>query len=166
MASTAVTHDRVTVRLAELDSIRDVLSAAADRLSTGWTQGRWRSSEGMCLVGAIRLQARGQLSARALDVVWHARHDDLVDVGWVPPPEVRLARVRDLTHWNDAPDRTAEDVLALLEAADRCAAAEMARLRARLGLAVRARRARQTTRPEAGWPASPSARGPGAPACG
>ena len=140
MATSAVAHDRVTVRLAELDSIRDVLGAAADRLATGWTQGRWRSSEGLCLVGAIRLHARGQLSARALDVIWHARHDDHVDVGWVPPPEVRLARVRDLTHWNDAPDRRLADVLALLEAADGCAAAEMERLRARQGLEVRPHR--------------------------
>jgi hypothetical protein len=139
MATSAVTYERVTVRLAELDSIRHVLGAVEERLTSGWTQGRWRSSDGLCLVGAIRLVARGQLCARALDLVWHARHDDLVDVGWVPPPEVRLARVRDLTHWNDAPERTLEDVLALLEAADRCATAEMERLRARHGLAVGAR---------------------------
>jgi hypothetical protein len=149
MASTAVRHDRVTTRLAELDAIRDVYTAAADRLATGWTQGRWRSSEGVCLVGAIRLQARGQLSARALDVLWHARHDDAVDVGWVPPREIRLARMRDLTRWNDARDRTLQDVLGLLATADRYAGDEMVRLREELGLVVSAPRARPTSRPAA-----------------
>jgi len=149
MASTAVRQDRVTTRLAELDAIRDVYTGAADRLATGWTQGRWRSSEGVCLVGAIRLQARGQLSARALDVLWHARYDDTVDVGWVPPREVRLARVRDLTRWNDARDRTVQDVLGLLATADRYARDEMVRLRDELGLVVSGRRERPTTRPAA-----------------
>jgi hypothetical protein len=35
----------------------------------------------------------------------------------VPPPEVRLARVRTLTQWNDQADRTRAEVLALVDGA-------------------------------------------------
>jgi len=69
--------------------------------------------------------------------------------GWVPPREIRLARVRDLTRWNDARDRTVQDVLGLLATADRYARDEMVRLRDELGLVVSGRRERPTTRPAA-----------------
>jgi hypothetical protein len=35
----------------------------------------------------------------------------------VPSPEVRLARVRTLTQWNDQAERTREEVLALVDRA-------------------------------------------------
>jgi hypothetical protein len=46
-----------------------------------------------------------------------------------PPPQVRVAQVRDLTRWNDTPGRTLADVLALLHATRAAAEAEAGRLR-------------------------------------
>ena len=81
--------------------------------------------DGSCLVGAL---ARvGSLSdvGRAVDAVYDAlwasrdqpgapRHGVLPPV---PAPEVRLARVRMLTRWNDRAERTQEEVLALVDRA-------------------------------------------------
>lgn len=134
MRSHAARYDRLTARLAELDAVRSRLAETAAVLRRGWVQDRWHSREGACLVGAIRMGGGGQLAARSLDLVWHALRDDPHDLRWVPPPDVRLARVRDLTRWNDRPARRVGEVLALLAAADLLAAAEADSMRAELGL--------------------------------
>jgi hypothetical protein len=136
MASAGATHDRLTARLGDMDAVRTLLVAASDRLDGGWTQGRWRSVEGVCLVAALRLSGRGRVASRAVDVTWHALWDDPSGVRWLPAPPVRQARVRELTGWNDARGRTLPDVLALLGRADEVAAYEMGRLRADLGTSV------------------------------
>ena len=130
----------MTTRLAELDAARSLFGEAATMLQHGWVQGRWQGREGVCLVGSLQVHGRGrQLAARSLDLVWHALMDDARDLGWVPSPEVRLARVRDLTRWNDRPGRRVDEVVALVTRADQLAGAEMARLRAELGLLAPAR---------------------------
>lgn len=81
-----------------------------------------------CLVAAVAVSAHSG-GARpdvlgdagpVLDLVW----DALEELGGQPgpdvagraaPPEVRVARMRDLTRWNDVPGRTRRDVLALLD---------------------------------------------------
>lgn len=136
MASGGAHHDRLTARLGDMDAVRTVLTHASERLDAGWTQGRWRSIDGVCLVAALRLSGRSSLASRAVDVTWHALHSDPDGARWLPAPQVRLARVRDLTRWNDAPVRTRPEVLGLLGRADEVAAYEMARLRAALGTSV------------------------------
>lgn len=141
MATESAQYDRITTRLAELDAIRTVLSSAADRLEAGWTQGRWRDVDGVCLVSAIRLSGRGQVGVRSLDLVWHALYDASV-LSWTAPASVRSARVRDLTRWNDRRGRTVAEVAGLLTAADRLVLAEADRLRGELGLSARRARRR------------------------
>jgi hypothetical protein len=64
-----------------------------------------------------------------LDLTWHALYRaGCYPVAACPAPALRAARIRDLTQWNDRPHRRAEDVSALLGAADRLAAAELERL--------------------------------------
>jgi len=84
---------------------------------------------GACLVGAIveaaggHRQAHSAQAGRALDLLWDSLQDDR---GWPTPPTfdrvcapaVRAARVRELTSWNDAPERTRGEVLRLIDAAD------------------------------------------------
>jgi hypothetical protein len=78
-----------------------------------------------CLVGAV-MHAAWQQSSRpehaypAVDALWHTLlgggdppGDD--PVGPLTSPPVRLARVRDLTTWNDRHYRSQEDVLDLLD---------------------------------------------------
>ena len=83
-----------------------------------------------CLVGAV-LHAAWQQSSRpehaypAIDALWQALYGTGDPAGGGPaggdpvgpvcPPPVRMARVRDLTAWNDARDRTKDDVLRLLD---------------------------------------------------
>ena len=124
-------QDRVSARLAELGTIRAMLAVAGDRLAAGWVQDTWATSDGVCLVTSIRdAGGGGQRTARALDLVWHTLHDDPSGVRWVAPPDVRLARVRDLARWNDRRGRRLGEVLALLADAADVAAAERDRLRA------------------------------------
>jgi hypothetical protein len=88
---------------------------------------------GACLVGAVvhAVRQRHPGNARAevngvgpvIDVVWDAWQESrglggAGVAGRVAPPGVRAARVRDLTRWNDQPDRRRGDVLALLELAE------------------------------------------------
>jgi hypothetical protein len=92
---------------------------------------------GACLVGAI-VHAGGGLAAfrsqpvqRALDLTWHALYgEDRAPARWCPAPPVRSAHVRELTRWNDRPERTSDDVMALLHAVERAASAELERARA------------------------------------
>lgn len=85
---------------------------------------------GACLVGALELAVR-QRSARAdltvdggpaIDFAW----DALQEIRGLPGPgiagraaprDVRVARIRDLAHWNDRFGRTQDEALQLLELA-------------------------------------------------
>ena len=143
-------QDALSVRLAELHAIRGLLEQAAEVVSGGWVQGAWftvatasgkravtaydlgvaenRPVTGACLVGAVVHAAggpttvRSQLVQRTLDLAWHAlREDPDRPVRWCPGPRVRMMRVLDLTHWNDAPERTQGEVVGLLLAAQKTA---------------------------------------------
>lgn len=149
-------RDRASVRLAELGEIRARLERAVVRVQSGWVQHAWRSyadsaggtrqshlprasvgaDDAVCLVTGLRVSGDGrpgrvddQTTARALDLVWHTLADNHAGVGLVPPPDVRRARVHDLTRWNDRRGRHLDDVVGLLVATDHLAGAEMDRLR-------------------------------------
>lgn len=82
-----------------------------------------------CLVGAVVHAARRHYpgahqidAAPALDALWDAWQDSRGLAGTdcfgrAAAPEVRAARVRDLTRWNDQPHRTRAEVLDLLDVA-------------------------------------------------
>lgn len=83
-----------------------------------------------CLVAAVAVAAHGggprpDVLADAgpvLDLVWDALEESRGRPGpgvggRAAPPEARLARMRDLTRWNDVPGRTRPDVMALLDRA-------------------------------------------------
>lgn len=86
-------------------------------------------ADAVCLVAAlIRAGARQGGDAetgRAIDVVhdalWETRGQPAATPGPSPlpvsSPQVRQAKVRELTRWNDARDRTSSDVMAVLDAA-------------------------------------------------
>jgi hypothetical protein len=143
-------QDALSVRLAELHAIHALLEQAAEVVSGGWVQGAWftvataggkravtaydlgvaetRPVTGACLVGAVVHAAggpgtvRSQLVQRTLDLAWHTlREDPDRPVRWCPGPRVRMMRVLELTHWNDAPGRTQGEVVGLLVAAERTA---------------------------------------------
>jgi len=86
--------------------------------------------EGVCLVGAlVRAGSRqagsvsdvGRAADAVYDALWSSRgQPDAPPPGGmppVPPPEVRLARVRTLTQWNDEAGRTRAEVLAVVDRA-------------------------------------------------
>jgi hypothetical protein len=105
------------------------LSDGTPRLVTGYAAagGHPDRVDGVCLVGAL-VRAGSQLPdaashvGRAVDAVHEA-----LWVSWGHPgaprpcglsaPEVRRARVRTLTQWNDQPERTAAEVLAVVDRA-------------------------------------------------
>jgi hypothetical protein len=82
-----------------------------------------------CLVGAVVYAARQRgpgdhfvRAAPALDHLWDAWQEwrglgGTGIAGWAAPRELRMARVRDLTRWNDQPGRTREEVLDLVDRA-------------------------------------------------
>jgi hypothetical protein len=71
----------------------------------GWTQGRYEEEDGrMCVEGAMSLAHGYQAPAGNCDVV-----ADLF--------ALRQVTLENVVDWNDAPERTAEDVIAALEAA-------------------------------------------------
>jgi hypothetical protein len=84
---------------------------------------------GACLVGAVVHAAQRHYAtadaihaAPALDVLWDAWQETRGFggpgiAGPAAPREVRAARVRDLTRWNDQPDRTRDEVLGLIDLA-------------------------------------------------
>jgi hypothetical protein len=151
--------DVLSARLAELHAIRALLEQAQGVVDVGWVQGAWftvagASGEravtaydlglamdgtvtGACLVGAV-VQAgggpaavRSQLVKRTLDLTWHTlREDPSRPVRWCPDPRIRMCQVLELTYWNDAPQRTQEDVVALLQAARGTADVQLQRCRA------------------------------------
>ena len=148
-------QDVLSARLAELHAIDGLLDRAGDVVRMGWVQGGWFSVQigdggrtltaydvgmaagrpvtGACLVGAVVEAAGGpatvrtQLVQRTLDLLGHAlveRPDE--PVRWCPGPRVRMMTVLQLTHWNDAPERTRGEVLGLLERGRRTAEAQRA----------------------------------------
>ena len=120
-----------------------VLEEARAELEVGWVQGGWWSVssadgelrllnglaaagghpghvEGACLVGA--LVRGGPDGGRAVDAVydalWASRGQPTpAGLPPVPAPEVRMARVRMLTQWNDQAGRTHEEVLTVVDRA-------------------------------------------------
>jgi hypothetical protein len=153
-------HDRVAAQLAELHCIRALVGDAITVVRSGWVQHDWfavagqhgehrvsaydihlvtsRPVSGACLVGAIvhagggPTEVRSQVVQRTLDLTWHTLHEDRTHpVQWCPSPPTRTAHVRDLTRWNDHPDRTADDVTALLRSAIHTAQAQTNLLHAR-----------------------------------
>ncbi len=141
-------QDALSAQLAELHAIRDLLDRAAEVVGRGWVQGAWftvatadgtravtaydlpvlghRPVSGACLVGSVVEAAggpatvRSQLVQRTLDVVGHAlREDPSSPVHWCPGPRMRMLGVLELTHWNDAPERTQAEVIRLLEVSRR-----------------------------------------------
>jgi len=151
--------DALSARLAELHAIRALLEQTCEVVDAGWVQGAWftvatasgeravtaydlslamdRPVTGACLVGAVVQAAggpasvRSQLVQRTLDLTWHAlREEPERPVHWCPGPQVRMLQVLELTHWNDAPQRTRRDVIDLLHAALRTANIELQRCRA------------------------------------
>ena len=151
--------DALSARLAELHTIRALLEQSAKVVDAGWVQGAWFTVAGAsgprvvtghevdlamdqpvigaCLVGAVVQAAggpatvRSQLVQRTLDLTWHAlREDTSQPVRWCPGPRMRMMHVLELTHWNDAPERTQADVLDLLRAAQETAALQLHRCRA------------------------------------
>ena len=80
-----------------------------------------------CLVGAVLQAARLRRAAGhsdagdaglAVDLLWHTLREPPGSTPTpAPSPAARAARARDLSRWNDAPERSREDVLALLDAA-------------------------------------------------
>ena len=138
--------DALSARLAELHAIRALLEQAVKVVEAGWVKGAWftvatgggsravtaqdldllvdQSVTGACLVGGVVQAAggpatvRSQLVQRTLDLTWHVlREDPAQPVRWCPGPRVRTMHVLELTHWNDAPERTRTDVLNLLQRA-------------------------------------------------
>jgi hypothetical protein len=123
--------------------MRSVLIDARGHLAQGWVQQAWFAGRpagrpvpttdelvravappAACLVGAVVLAAGGpdavreQLTQRSLDLLWHTLHRPATDpVRWCPGPALRTLQVQDLTRWNDAPERSLDDVLALVDAA-------------------------------------------------
>ena len=107
------------------------------RLATGYAAagGHPGQVDGACLVGAIvragsRLSVAGPDAARpdigravdaVYDALWTSRGQPDArlpgKVAPVPPPDVRLARVRMLTRWNDQAGRSHTEVLAMVDRA-------------------------------------------------
>ena len=123
-----------------------VLEGARAELEVGWVQGGWWSVtsadgnqrlvsgfaaagggrpdhvDGSCLVGALARAGSPSDVGRAVDAVYDAlwaSHGQPAPAGLppVPSPEVRQARVRTLTRWNDRAGRTREEVLAVVDRA-------------------------------------------------
>jgi hypothetical protein len=129
--------------LAQLNGQLAVLEGARAELEAGWVQGGWWSVssadgghqlvtgdaggspahvDGSCLVGALARSGPSSDVGRAVDAVydalWASRgQPSTPGLPPVPAPEVRRARVRTLTQWNDRAERTQEEVLAVVDRA-------------------------------------------------
>ena len=132
--------------LDQLNGQLAVLEGARAELEAGWVQGGWWSVtsadgsqrlvtgdsggspahvDGSCLVGALARAGSSSDVGRAVDAVYDALWASRGQAserrpGGLPPvpsPEVRLARVRTLTQWNDQAERTREEVLAMVDQA-------------------------------------------------
>ncbi len=144
--------DAVSAQMAELHAIEEVLLRAADLASVGWVQRAWFSVEtsegprsltaydvglvdelpviGACLVGSVVHAAggpetvRSQLVQRSLELTRHVLSEPERPVRWCPGPGLRAMTVLELTYWNDAPDRTQDEVVGLLATAGHSAATQ------------------------------------------
>jgi hypothetical protein len=129
--------------LAQLNGQLAVLEGARAELEAGWVQGGWwlvtsadgdrrlvtgdaggtpAHVDGSCLVGALARAGSSSDVGRAVDAVydalWASRGQPTsAGLPPVPSPEVRQARVRTLTQWNDRAGRTRAEVLALVDRA-------------------------------------------------
>jgi hypothetical protein len=129
--------------LAQLNGQLAVLEGARVQLEAGWVQGGWwlvtsadgdrrlvtgdaggtpAHVDGSCLVGALARAGSSSDVGRAVDAVydalWASRGQPTsAGLPPVPSPEVRQARVRTLTQWNDRAGRTRAEVLALVDRA-------------------------------------------------
>ena len=132
--------------LAQLNGQLAVREGARAELEAGWVQGRWWSVtsadgdrqpvtgdaggspahvDGACLVGALARAGSFSDAGRAVDAVYDALWASRGQPGAprdgglppVPSPEVRQARVRMLTQWNDQAERTQAEVLSLVDRA-------------------------------------------------
>ena len=132
--------------LAQLNGQLAVLEGARAELEAGWVQGGWWSVtsadggqrlatgdaggspahvDGACLVGALARAGSSPDVGRAVDAVYDALWASRGQApqpgpGGLPPvpaPEIRQARVRTLTQWNDQAGRTREEVLAMVDRA-------------------------------------------------
>lgn len=90
-----------------------------------------------CLVGAIvqagggPSETRSQLVQRSIDLTWHASFRGAREsIRWSPSSVERAGHVMDLVRWNDRPERTATDAVALLRRARELADVEVDRVRA------------------------------------
>ena len=107
-------------------------SDGSPRLVTGYPAAGSRPGhvDGVCLVGAlVRAESRlpdsrsdvGRAVDAVYDALWASRGQPGASLPGeltpVPPPEVRLARVRTLTQWNDRAERTGAEVLAVVDRA-------------------------------------------------
>lgn len=158
--------DTLSTHLAGLHAVDDLLDAAVGVVERGWIQNAWfrvtgpqgsrsvtgpglryavkHPVTGACLVGSVVEAAGGVETVRSmrvqrtLDLLWHTlREDPDRPVRWCPGPSLRMMHTMDLTHWNDAPERTQGEVVDLLRRARRTAEAERARcLAEREALAV------------------------------
>jgi hypothetical protein len=150
--------DALSARLADLQSVQELLGRAADVAAAGWVQGAWFTVDeaggprplsaydvgladnlpvvGACLVGAVVHAAggpttvRSQVVQRSLELTRHVLRDDDRPVRWCPGPTLRTLTVLELTHWNDAPERTQDEVVQLLVAARHSATAHQQAARA------------------------------------
>jgi hypothetical protein len=128
-------------------AVQDLLEEARAVVQRGWVQDAWyvvhdrrgrprpvgpghlgpvdhAAVTAACLVGAVlhvgwlRRETGGRATAgAALDQLWHALR---VPAGAVAParsPAERAARARDLSRWNDVPERRRGEVLGLFDAA-------------------------------------------------
>jgi hypothetical protein len=144
--------DALSAQLAELHAIEGLLLRAADLASRGWVQQAWFSVEtsqgprsltahdvglvdelpviGACLVGSVVQAAggpetvRSQLVQRSLELTRHVLREPERTVRWCPGPSLRAMTVLELTCWNDAPERTQDEVVGLLAAAGHAAATQ------------------------------------------
>jgi hypothetical protein len=132
--------------LAQLNAQLAVLEGARAELEAGWVQGGWWSVtsadgdrrlltgdaggspahvDGACLVGALARAGSFSDVGRAVDAVYdalwasrgQASQPSPGELPPVPSPEIRMARVRTLTQWNDQAERTQEEVLAMVDRA-------------------------------------------------
>jgi hypothetical protein len=132
MRSRSTSPSRQTSALAVLVGARSVLEQGwlqnAERLirtDDGRLRPRGRGVVvSACLVGAVveagrRYDHDPTASGPALDALWLALYEQSSAdaVGRVPSPIVRNLRARDLARWNDAPERTVDDVLGLVDRA-------------------------------------------------
>jgi hypothetical protein len=148
---TATATRRPRPGLARHGSALSVLEGASAVLHRGWLQHaerEVRTADGRltargrgdlvrsCLVAAVVEAAHWRdddpsAAGPALDALWLALHErpgaQVGDgaVGPVPAPAVRELRARDLARWNDAPQRTQAEVLALVERAAERVRAEL-----------------------------------------